>query len=160
MGSRLTVVGLGSELSGDDAVGLALVERLRRRVADAPIDCTMWPDADALIVAHDLLALDTPSLLVDCAEMGLPPGSHRLLERRHARLGIKHSAISVHGIGLAEAIELAETLGLQQAVHLFTVQPHSVEPAASLSPAMKLLLPALLDALEAASRALAARSAE
>jgi hydrogenase maturation protease len=155
----LTVIGLGSELSGDDAVGLALVERLRGRVTDAPISCELWPDADALSIAHDLLTLDTTSLLVDCAEMGLPPGSHRLLERGEARLRIKHSAISVHGIGVAEAIELAEALGLQRAVHLFAVQPHTVEPLAALSSAMERRLPELLDSLEEACRQLAGRAA-
>ena len=146
----LNVVGLGSELSGDDAVGLVLVERLRRRVAGTPVVCLMWSDVDALTAAHDLLALEGAVLLVDCADMGLEPGSYRLLVQSQVRLQVKHSAVSVHGIGMAEALELARRLGFTQPVHLFAVQPFQLEPGTPLSNELQARLPALDDALAAA----------
>jgi hydrogenase maturation protease len=146
----LNVVGLGSELSGDDAVGLVLVERLRRRVVGRSVSCLLWPNADALTAAHDLLALEGAVLLVDCADMGLEPGSHRLLLQSQVRLQVKHSAVSVHGIGVPEALELARRLGFARPVHLFAVQPFRLEPGTPLSTELQARLPALDDALTAA----------
>jgi hydrogenase maturation protease len=148
----LTVVGLGSELSGDDAIGLVLVERLRGRLAADAVTCVAWPDADALTIAHELLALRDAVLLVDCAEMGLPPASSRLLDRDEVRLGVKDSPVSVHGIGLAEALELASRLGLEAPVRFFAVQPCRLDPGTALSPELETHLPALTDALVEAVR--------
>jgi hydrogenase maturation protease len=151
--SALTVVGLGSELSGDDAIGLVLVERLRGRLADAAgVACVCWPDADALTIAHDLLELRGAVLLVDCAEMGLPPATCRVLDRGQVRLHVKESPVSVHGIGLAEALELAAALGLRAAVRLFAVQPGRLDPGAPLSAEVEAQLLALVAALEEATR--------
>ena len=155
----LTVVGLGSQLSGDDAVGLILVDRLGERLADLPLTCVRWPDADPLTLAHDLLALPGAVVLVDCADMGLPPGSHRLLGLDEVRLNVRLRPVSVHGIGVAEALELARRLGFAQPVHLFAVQPYSVEPAAPLSRELDAELPTLVDALAVAVGRLARRGA-
>jgi hydrogenase maturation protease len=150
----LNVVGLGSELSGDDAVGLVLVERLRGRAAGGSVSCLLWPNADGLTAAHDLLALEGAVLLVDCADMGLEPGSYRLLLQSQVRLQVKHSAVSVHGIGVAEALALARRLGFTQPVHVFAVQPFRLEPGTPLSDELQARLPALDEALAAAVEAL------
>ena len=153
--SALTVVGLGSELSGDDAVGLVLVEALGARLSveeARSVTCVCWPDVDALTIAHELLELRGDVLIVDCAEMGLPPASARLFERDQVRLGVKERRASVHGVGLAEGLELAARLGRRGPVRLFAVQPFRVGPGAPLSSEMEERLPALADALEEAVR--------
>jgi hydrogenase maturation protease len=143
----LFVVGLGSQLSGDDAIGLVLVDAIRARFPAAAVTCDAWPAADALTIAHDLLAQDGPVVVVDCADMGLRPGSYRLLSLDEVRLHVKHSPVSVHGIGLAEALELARILGHAQPVHLFGVQPYRVAPGTSLTPELEAHVPALSEAL-------------
>ena len=155
-----TVVGLGSEVSGDDAVGLILVDQVQGRLQGAPVTCVRWPEADALTVAHDLLALDDGVLLVDCADLGLEPGSARLLWSGDVRLKVKHSPVSVHGIGLAEGLELAARLGFTRPVHLFAVQPADLAPGTRLSEALQARLPALVAELEAAARRLAVAAAQ
>jgi hydrogenase maturation protease len=163
-----TVVGLGSEVAGDDAIGLALVEKVRERLEsprrvplraaasdDEPVACVLWPDADALTVAHDLLEMTGAVLLVDCADMGLAPGSARLLGAAEVRVKVKHSPVSVHGLGLAEALELARRLGFTQPVHFFAVQPYDLAPGTGLSAEMAARLPELVVDLEGAARRLA-----
>jgi hydrogenase maturation protease len=154
-----TVVGLGSEVAGDDAIGLTLVEQLQGRLADAPITCVLWPEADALTIAHDLLGMTDAVLLVDCADMGLAPGSARLLPSAQVRLQVKHSPVSVHGIGLAEALELALALGFAGPVHFFAVQPYDLQPGTRLSADMATRVPGLVAELERAARELAAAAA-
>lgn len=152
-----TVVGLGSEAAGDDAIGLILVSQLRERLVarGAPVSCVVWPEADALTVAHDLLGVTTPVLLVDCADLGLDPGSARLLEAAAVRLQVKQSPVSVHGIGLAEGLELAARLGFDRPVHFFAVQPADLSPGAGLSAPLAARVPALVTELEAATLRLA-----
>jgi len=87
--------------------------------------------------------------------MGLEPGSHRLLLQSQLRLQVKRSAVSVHGLGMAEALELARRLGFAQPVHLFAVQPCQLKPGTPLSSKLRTRLPALEDALAAAVERLA-----
>jgi hydrogenase maturation protease len=150
----LTVIGLGSELAGDDAIGLILVEQVAGRLGGAPTTCVQWPDADALTVANDLLALETDVLLVDCADMGLAPGSARLLAAGEVRVHVKHSPVSVHGLGIAEALELARRLGFHRQVHFFAVQPYGLAPGAPLTAALAERVPELVAELERAAREL------
>jgi hydrogenase maturation protease len=150
-----TVVGLGSEFAGDDAIGLILVDQVRGRLDDAPVTCVLWPEADALTVAHDLLALDDAVLLVDCADLGLEPGRARLLRATDVHLKVKDSPVSVHGLGLAEGLELASRLGFARPVHLFAVQPADLAPGAALSAPLAARLPALVAELAEAARRLA-----
>ena len=144
---RLLVAGVGSRLSRDDAIGLELVATL-----DPPpwVECRLWEDADALTLAADLLDLDQTTLVVDCARMGLPPGSARCFAPTEAHLGSRLRALSSHGLGLAEALEIARRLGLAQQVHLFGVQPFDLDRGPGLSPPMTARLPALLGQLHQA----------
>ena len=147
----LTVAGLGSRLGRDDAVGLELVESL------PPIEgvrTVLWEDSDALTVAGRLLDVEGSALIVDCAEMGLPPGASRCVDAGEAALVVRGSPISVHGLGLAEAVALSRDLGFLGRLAIFGVQPFDLDPGCGLSPGLAALLPELSSALEDAVRRL------
>lgn len=148
----LAVIGLGSELAGDDAIGLTLVSRLAERLRGASVEFLHWPDADALSIAYDLMSLGRPALLVDCADMGLPPGSHRLFAPDEVKLVVKHSPVSVHGLGIAEALGLASALGFGGPLRFFGVQPFDLSYGTPLSAAMQARFEDLLEALGQATR--------
>ncbi len=148
--SALTIAGIGSRLSCDDGIGLTLVKALSERPLLAGITARLWEDADALTLTHLLLESDRPVLIVDCAEMGLESGSWRLFSEVDAGLSMQSRSLSTHGLGLAEALSFAHTLGLAQPVHIFGIQPFDLAPASDLSPQMKAHLPQLLRALEEA----------
>ena len=148
--SALTIAGIGSRLSRDDGIGLTLVKALSERPLLAGITARLWEDADALTLTHLLLESDRPVLIVDCAEMGLESGSWRLFSEVDAGLSMQSRSLSTHGLGLAEALSFAHTLGLAQPVHIFGIQPFDLAPASDLSPQMKAHLPQLLRALEEA----------
>jgi len=146
---QLSVIGIGARNAGDDAIGLLLVESLERRPARAGLSFHLWGDADALTLAHDLMELSTPALIVDCADMGLDPGSHRCFDGRRGALTVRSSSLSTHGLGMAEALALAEDLGFDQEVVIFGVQPFDLSLAAGLSPSMEVRIPGLFEALDA-----------
>lgn len=144
--TRLVVAAVGSRLAHDDAVGLELVEAL---IPPAGVTRLLWEDADALTLAHELLQLSHPLLLIDCADLGLPAGQWRHLDLAEVRLGQAWGSVSCHGLGLAEALEIARQLGFEQRVQLFLVQPYDLLPGSGLSPEMRLRFPELQQALQA-----------
>ena len=150
--ARLLVAGIGSYLSSDDEIGLALVEALADRFhgppsTDSQIVIALWSDADALTLADELVNLTTPVLLVDCADMRLSAGSWRLFSAEKATLDDPVRALSTHGLGMIDALRIARELGCKQQVHFFGVQPFDLTPRRGLSVRMQDRFADLLDAL-------------
>ncbi len=150
--ARLLIAGIGSYLSSDDEIGLALVEAFADRSHGPPstgsqIVIVLWSDADALTLADELVNLTTPVLLVDCADMRLPGGSWRLFSAEKAKLENPVRALSTHGLGLIDALRIARELGCKQHVHFFGVQPFDLTPRRGLSLRMQACFADLLDAL-------------
>lgn len=144
----VTLAGVGSRFSRDDEIGLRLVEAIAGRGSTTAVECRLWEDADALSLANELLELDRDVVIVDCADMGLAGGSWRLFADDAARLGIRTDALSTHGLGLAEALSLARSLGCTNSIRIFGVQPFDLSTAPGLSPQMQAIFPDLLAALE------------
>ena len=126
------MLGLGNPFWGDDAAGLRVVELLRD---------------EALPAGAEVREAGTPGLalleewrgfgrvfLVDAVDMGLKPGEWREFEASEARL-VAGRALSAHGVGVAEAMELAKALGLPTPeVRVYGIQPGRVGPGEGLSP--------------------------
>ncbi len=144
---RLTVAGVGSYFAKDDEIGLALVKALQERPQPKGVEFILWEGVDGLSLAHDLLELSHPLLIVDCADMSLLPGHRRLFDSSQAALSLKLHNISTHGFGLPEALALARGLGFDGDVFIFGIQPFDLSPRAGLSPEMTKLFPLLLDEL-------------
>jgi hydrogenase maturation protease len=141
------VVGLGAYLSGDDEIGLALVQSLSQE-AEFAGRCIIMESADAATVASSLIEWCRPLILVDAADMNLPPGEFRFFVDRDASLILKNSSVSTHGLGLAEGLALARTLGFDRPVYIFGVQPFDLSPRQGLTPEMSARFCALLVALK------------
>jgi hydrogenase maturation protease len=141
------IVGVGTPASRDDEIGLALVRALSRE-PDYSKCCTLLEFADAALVASSLLEWQKPVLLADAADMGIEPGAYRFFSDRDASINLKSSSVSSHGLGLGEGLELARTLGYDQPVYIFGIQPFDLSPKQGLTPEMNALFPALLKALK------------
>lgn len=148
-GSDWKIVGLGTYLGCDDEIGLALVRELARDAAFAE-GCVLLESADAATVASLLLEWLRPVILVDAANMDLTAGKYRFFSDRDASMILKTSSVSTHGMGLAEGLELARTLGFDQAACIFGVQPFDLSPGQGLTPEMTARFPLLLGALREA----------
>jgi hydrogenase maturation protease len=146
-GSEWQVVGLGAFLSSDDGIGLALVRSLSQD-AEFAGRCVLLDDADAATIASSILEWRRPLILVDAADMNLDPGEHRFFADRDASVILKNSSVSTHGLGLAEGLALARTLGFDQPVYIFGIQPFDLSPRQGLTSEMSARFPALLSALK------------
>ena len=139
----LVIIGLGNRWCSDDGIGLELVDAVAACHIEA-IECRAFESADALTLAHEMLELDAPCLIVDCADMGEEPGSSRYFSESDVKLG---SARSTHGFGIAEALPLVRALGFTHAVNIFGVQPYSMAMAQGCSSPMRAELSNLLESL-------------
>ncbi len=147
MAAYTAIIGVGSPLAGDDAVGLVALERLRAR-QDLP------PNVDIIDGGTDGLGL-IPVLeryarvmVVDAVPMGLPAGAIRRFTWDEVRPRANAHALSLHQHGLTEALALAEVLGvLPRTLIIYGVQPRDTAFGQPLSAPVARVVPRLLENL-------------
>jgi hydrogenase maturation protease len=114
------VIGVGNTFRGDDAVGLAVVARLRERVPAgvAVVPCEQepsrlmeaWQDASA-------------ALVVDAVTSGAEPGTLHRFDASNEAVPARVFRSSTHAFGVGEAIELARALGkLPERVFVYGIE--------------------------------------
>lgn len=144
----LDLVGIGNTLAGDDGVGLVLVKNIDR-FPHVKKHCHLHFDPMDFLTY--LLADSRSVLIVDCADMGLLPGSYRQFRLYPGCSVMTHSKkclneISSHGLGLLEIVELAVEMGFSGSLDVFGIQPYCLT-SYGLSEPMKKRLPVLREAL-------------
>lgn len=128
------VIGLGNPDRGDDAVGL----HVARRVAALGIAGVAVVEAggDALAVL-DHWAGAAQVVLVDAASPLTEPGRVHRLDPSLGPLPRELALGSTHAFGLADAVELARTLGrLPARMVIFAIEAAQCDHGAALSPAV------------------------
>jgi hydrogenase maturation protease len=121
----MKVIGLGNEWRCDDAVGREVARRLDGVVLDGePIGLV-----EALDGADEVV-------LVDAVSSGAPPGTVHVFEAGSERLpATLFGTSSTHTLGLAEAVELARSLGrLPRRVLVYGIEGASFSFGNGLSP--------------------------
>ena len=121
------LLGIGNPLRGDDGAGVSVALHLRARGWQA-VDCGTAPENFTGVVRRlrpDLL------LLVDAAEMGLPPGEFRVVPKDR----IEDVAFGTHHLPLSHLMEfLSDTAG---EIRFIGIQPAVVEDGEGLSPGVE-----------------------
>ena len=129
---RRVVVGVGNALRGDDAVGIAVAERLRGRVPEDVdvVECEQepsrlldaWGDADV-------------ALVVDACASGELPGTVHRFDVSGEPLPARVFRSSTHAFGVGDAVELARALDrLPRQVVVYGVEGRQFTAGAPLSP--------------------------
>lgn len=139
------VIGIGNEFRRDDGVGPALVALLAE---DAPEDVRLLVsdgEPTRLIEAWDGASV---AIVIDAARVDSPtPGRFRRTEA--ADLTDRPSA-STHGLGVLDALRLAEAVGrAPQRLVVFAVDVAEVGHGTGLGPAVTAALAPLADAVRA-----------
>ncbi len=99
--SEAVVVGIGQAMAGDDAVGLVVARELARR------GMTVRESTDASVLLS-LLEEGRRVVLIDAVVGGGEPGD--VLRLECGSLASGPMPLSSHGVGVAQAIELARVL--------------------------------------------------
>ena len=109
----MIVIGVGNAWRGDDGAGLAVARRVRE-LAPAGVEVReVEGEATALM---DAWSGDDRVVVVDAAQSGAAPGTVRRFDARTSPLPARFLRSSTHAFGVADAIELARSLGRLPAV--------------------------------------------
>jgi len=142
---REVVLGIGNTLEGDDGIGIYIVERINKYLEEAgreakqakfigtgreiiAIDCGTVPeDYPPIIRKHNPDRL----ILVDAAEMGLSPGSYRIIPSE--KIEVLH--VSTHNMPLSLLISYVREFCKD--IVLVGVQPQRMDFGTALSSAVR-----------------------
>lgn len=107
----VVVIGVGNEFRMDDAAGLVVLDRLRRRLGEAPGWLALVESDGEPASMIDAWRGTELAIVVDAVRSGAPPGrTYRLEPGGREALGVM--TVSSHGLGVGTAIGLARVLGL------------------------------------------------
>ena len=123
----MLIIGCGNRERSDDGAGILVAERLRElgieadtRNGEATDLIEAWKSADDVIV-------------VDAVVSGAPVGTVQTWDGRQPLASLSTTA-STHGLGVAEAIELARVLDcLPARLRVYGVEGRRFEPGAQIS---------------------------
>jgi hydrogenase maturation protease len=128
---RRIVLGIGNPDRGDDAAGRRVAHLLRRMVPDDVEVAEHDGEATALLASFEGAAA---AYLVDACASGAPTGTVHRFDIGAAPLPQSLFGLSTHGLGLAEAIELARALGqLPARCIVYAIEGESFELGSALS---------------------------
>ncbi len=140
------LIGAGNAWRGDDAAGLHLVQRLRRRLpgvralelsGEAAELLEAWRESELVVV-------------VDAVSSGAPAGTLHRFDATAEPLPARLLTRSTHGWGVAQAIELGRALGrLPRRLIVYGIEGQDFQFGQTLSPAVER---ALEEAVELVSR--------
>jgi hydrogenase maturation protease len=127
------VIGIGHRDRGDDAFGRIVAQRLRQH---APHLKVLDHDGEATTLV-DWLGVADHAVVVDAALSGAAPGTVHRFDVAKSALPYGKFGLSSHGLGLAEAIELARTLRtLPAGCVVYAVEAQSFDHGVPLTPAV------------------------
>jgi hydrogenase maturation protease len=132
MARATKVIGVGSH-HGDDRAGWEVAERLRRR---ANLGAEIVSVSDVSNLLHHFDDCDR-LILIDACLSGDTPGTVKRLEWPDARIRSR-GGTSTHGLGIADALELAEQLAQRpREIVLFAIEVDNCGPGESANGALE-----------------------
>ena len=123
--SRLLFVGVGNLLRRDDGVGVVI----SRQIVERPEILSLTVEVSIENYIGKINSLEPHELvLIDCMDLGRPPGSYRLL----ALEDLEDITFNTHNISLGKLADF-----FQYPSYVLGIQPASLEFGESLSPSVE-----------------------
>ena len=136
MSSRVTVIGIGNILMGDDGAGVKVLNLLPDSVSKIELA------TGGMTLLHELDGLDM-AIICDAVDFDGQPGEVRVFKPEDVN-SIKTLGYSLHDIDILKVLELAKKLDqLPEIVFIAAIQPVNLEFSENLSPEVEAALPEL-----------------
>ncbi len=136
----LKIIAVGNSFYGDDGIGVAVLNSLK--------EIPSLEGVSLIDGATDALGLidhfnDTEHvILIDAAFMGFLPGTVKVFKQEDAHLVIKQDHLSLHGISIADTLELAKRIdALPKSLTIIGVEPEQLEINTGLSETVSNTIP-------------------
>lgn len=139
------MIGVGNAYRGDDAVGLAVAERLRRVVEDDVdvLECEQEPTR-----LLDAWADAAVAVVVDACASGAAPGSVHRFDVSDGPLPARVFRSSTHAFGVGDAVELSRALEhLPKRIVVYGVEGADFSAGTELSPLVESAVEQVVDAV-------------
>ncbi|NOZ04419.1 MAG: hydrogenase maturation protease [FCB group bacterium] len=131
----IKIIAIGNVLYGDDGIGYSILQDLRKRPSFSGIpliNCGV--DALSLI---DHFSDTEQVIIIDAVKMGMQPGTIKVFETSDVEFTVLSKLFSLHGINLANVLELAELIGaIPDKITIVGVEPEQLQAGKGLSPAV------------------------
>jgi hydrogenase maturation protease len=133
-GGKIIVIGIGNEFRGDDAAGLLVVRRLKKRQPGGVEFLEQNGEATALM---ETMSLAGTVILVDAVQSGAEAGQIHRYDASEQAMPAQFLRCSTHNFSVHDAIEMARALGnLPTRLMVYGIEGSHFEPGAELSPAV------------------------
>jgi hydrogenase maturation protease HycI len=134
---RTVFVGVGNELRSDDAIGLAIIERIRHMIDCPCINAGQVPEN-----SFGLIVKEQPDtvVIIDAVQLFMKPGSYQLL----TETDIQHTGFSTHTLSLSVFMQYLKEAS-EAEVYLLGVQPRSTDLGQGLTPQLEESLEEIVD---------------
>jgi hydrogenase maturation protease HycI len=144
-GSKIAILGIGNELRYDDAVGLAVVERLSLFINDPSVVVLNCQNAPENFTGHLKRIKPTCVVLIDAADFGATPGDARIFQLND----LDDSSGSTHKASL---LALGQYLQTEMTCNIFVIgiQPANCDFGNELSPVARRASVAVADSIRTA----------
>jgi len=129
---KTKIIAVGNDLYGDDGIGNAVLNAIAQipKLKDVEL---VDGATDALGLIDHFEDMDH-IILVDAAQMGEEPGTVKIFDKDEVKLKIKMDHLTVHGISLAETLEIAKTIEkLPKKVTIIGIEPKNIGISEKLS---------------------------
>jgi hydrogenase maturation protease len=139
------VIGLGNPLMADEGIGSALVAALaeKTQAGTLPTDDVEYLDGGCggMYLLHSI-AGRRKVVLIDCAKMGLTPGTMRRFTPDDVATVKQMTHLSLHEVDILRVIELARMLDqCPDEIVIFGIQPQTIELQMHLTDTLQQRLP-------------------
>lgn len=174
--NAILIAGVGNPYRCDDGIGVVVVQQLQLQqlqLQQTSSEQKSWqkqeqkPSSFTLnhTLLHNLLTVDLLDagtdglalldimpqyklvIIVDAVNMRATPGTVKIFTPQDAKINITHDALSTHGFGLAEMLQLAEQLGITATVSIkiIGIEPQEVTFGTNLSSAVQRTIPQIIE---------------
>lgn len=132
---KITVIGIGNVLMGDDGIGIVLLNRLKAKRELADIEFIETGTGGMTFLHH--LATAERVLIIDSGNFEGKPGDFRLFTPDEVQSVKFLPGQSLHEFDLIKAIELSQKLGeCPERILILAIQPGSIEWSQQLTDAV------------------------
>jgi hydrogenase maturation protease len=152
MKNKVVVAGFGNILRSDDGIGPKIIAGLKKDESFCLssncdlIDCGV--DGFKLL---DLAEKYARIVVIDAVDMNAVPGTVKGFIPEEAKIKIKSSSLSTHGIGLAEIITLIEGFNLRTSLQIIGIQPLDISFGEELSQEIQMVIPKIIELIKCAT---------
>lgn len=145
------VIGLGNPLMADEGIGTAIVAALAGLVEAGTLTTPNVEYLDGgcggMYLLHSI-AGRKKVILLDCAKMGLPPGTLRRFTPDQVNTVKQMTHLSLHEVDILRVIELAElTQQCPDEIIIFGIQPEKIQMQMALTETLQQRVPEYLAAV-------------